>query len=213
MTTVQNQSTTTKTELPAADNKVILLSDVCEKHLIAGHRSDTFVKEFKDAIREGQFKAAVYKGKRFTLPKKFTRRHEEGTFTKDSRDYMIQNSEEFHEWFNEINSRLLVSREGGKIPLTAEAINAGLIDFDELADETRQKLKRSHEKGRNLGMMHSKKRNEAEEAEDTEEEIEEVTPVKKAPAKKAPSRAKKAPEPVIEEDEDEEDDDDDILDE
>lgn len=207
---------TSKTPLPTPEEApFILLSTVCTKHLVATQRSDTFVKRFKDAISEEEIDAGIYRQEKFTLPKLFHKRDQGGTHQKEIRDYIIQNDDKFQKWFEETNTSLVATREG-KVPVTLDNITSGLIDFADLVRGTREGIRQSKEKGRNLGLTHGKKNGkrgkdepELDEVEVDEAEVDEVVeekPAKKA-AKPAPKKAK--PAPVVEEDEDN----DDLLDE
>ncbi len=113
-------------------------------------RSDTFVKAFRNAVRDGKIEAA-YIQERFTLPKSFTTRGSDGTYSKDSRDMIFDATPEFEEWFQDINKDLAVSRRGGKIKATVENIEKGPVDFHALAEETRRKMHASYSKGQQLG--------------------------------------------------------------
>ena len=56
-------------------------------------RSDTFVKAFRSAVRDGRIEAA-YIQERFTLPKAFTTRGS-NSYSKDSRDMVFDATPEF----------------------------------------------------------------------------------------------------------------------
>ena len=118
-------------------------------------RSDTFVKAFRSAVRDGRIEAA-YIQERFTLPKSYTTRGSEDTYSKDSRDMIFDVTPEFEEWFRDLNKELAVSRRGGKIRATVENIEAGLVDFKALAEETRRKMHNSFSKGQQLGASRKK---------------------------------------------------------
>lgn len=113
-------------------------------------RSDVFVKQFREAVREGQFDA-TYLPERFTLPKEFSRRGGEGSYQRDTRDMLFEVTPAFEKWFEQTNTELAVSRRTGTVKPTAENIEAGLVDFKALAAETRRKMQASYEKGRALG--------------------------------------------------------------
>ena len=119
-------------------------------------RSDTFIGKFREAVREGELKAAYLPGERFTMPKQFTRRGTNETYTKDTRDMLFEYTPEFEEWFEEVNRELAVSRKGGSIKASVENIEAGLISFEELAEKTRQKMQANFKKGQALGKSRSK---------------------------------------------------------
>jgi len=66
-------------------------------------------------------------------------------------DLIIDVTPEFEAWFARVNKELASTRASGKIKVTAEAIEAGLVDFKALAAETRRKMGVSFEKGQKLG--------------------------------------------------------------
>ncbi|CAM3355708.1 hypothetical protein DESA109040_09135 [Deinococcus saxicola] len=118
-------------------------------------RSDTFVKMFRDAVRDGKFEAA-YMPERFTMPKQFTRRGSEGTYLRDTKEMLFETTPKFDKWFEEVNRELAAARKGGTIKPSVEAIEAGLVDFKQMAAETRKKMQASYEKGQALGQTRSK---------------------------------------------------------
>jgi len=126
----------------------ITLSDQIKK-LHNPQRSDTFVRQLRDAVRKGDIDAAETPG-RFELPKKFAKRGG-GTYTRTAKDLIIDGTPEFEAWFAKVNKELSSTRANGKIKVTAEAIEAGLVDFKALAAETRKKMGASFEKGQKLG--------------------------------------------------------------
>lgn len=127
----------------------ITLSDQIKK-LHNPQRSDAFVKQLRNAIREGDIDAADTPG-RFELPKKFTKRGSTEKYTRKTKDLIIDGTPEFEAWFAKVNKELSSARAGSKIKVTAEAIEAGLVDFKALAAETRRKMGASFEKGQTLG--------------------------------------------------------------
>ncbi len=126
------------------------------KELSNPQRSDTFVKAFRNAVRDGRIEAA-YIQERFTLPKSFTTRGGSDTYSKDSRDMIFDVTPEFEAWFQDLNKSLAVSRRGGKIKPTVENIEKGLVDFRALAEETRRKMAASFDKGQQLGASRAKR--------------------------------------------------------
>lgn len=114
-------------------------------------RSDTFVKEFKAAVREGEFEAAYLSNERFTLPKAFTRRGSDETYNRSMREMIFDVTPAFEKWFEQKNRELAATRRGGNIKPSLETIEAGLVDFKSLARETRQKMQASYNKGQSLG--------------------------------------------------------------
>ncbi|MPY68082.1 hypothetical protein F8S09_15605 [Deinococcus sp. SDU3-2] len=119
-------------------------------------RSDVFIRQFRDAVREGQIDA-TYLSERFTLPKEFKRRGAEGSYQRDAREMLFEATPEFEAWFEQTNNELAAttSRRGGTPKPTAENIEAGLVDFKALAEETRRKMQSSFEKGQTLGRSRS----------------------------------------------------------
>ena len=127
----------------------ITLSDQIKK-LHNPQRSDTFVKQLRNAVRKGDIDAADTPG-RFELPKKFSKRSSDETYTRSAKDMIIDGTPEFEAWFANVNKELSSSRAGGKVKISLEAVEAGLVDFKVLAAETRKKLRASFEKGHHLG--------------------------------------------------------------
>lgn len=120
-------------------------------------RSDTFIRQFRDAVREGEFRAVYVPGERFDMPKQFTRRGKSETYTKNTKEMLFEYTPEFEEWFANVNKELAVARKGGSLKPTLENLEAGLVDFEELARLTQEKMQASHEKGRQLGKSRGKK--------------------------------------------------------
>lgn len=118
-------------------------------------RSDSFVKMFRDAVRDGQFEAA-YLPERFTLPKQYSRRGTVDTYQKDTNEMLFDATPAFETWFEQINRELAAARKGGTIKPTLENIEAGLVDFKAMAAETRKKMQASYTKGQALGKSRRK---------------------------------------------------------
>ncbi|MBB5235964.1 MULTISPECIES: hypothetical protein [Deinococcus] len=118
-------------------------------------RSDAFVRQFRDAVREGKIDA-MYLPERFTMPKEFRRRGAEGSYQRDARDMLFEVTPDAEQWFEQTNTDLAApSRRSGTPKPTAENIEAGLVDFRALAEETRRKMQASYEKGQALGQSRS----------------------------------------------------------
>lgn len=119
-------------------------------------RSDAFVRQFREAVREGKIEA-TYLPERFTMPKEFRRRGEEGSYQRDAREMLFDLTPDFEKWFTQTNEDLAaaVPRRGGVPKPTAENIEAGVVDFKALAEETRRKMQSSFEKGQALGKSRS----------------------------------------------------------
>ncbi|EYB66954.1 hypothetical protein DEIPH_ctg060orf0034 [Deinococcus phoenicis] len=122
-------------------------------------RSDAFVRQFREAVREGKIDA-TYLPERFTLPKEFKRRGAEGSYQRDSREMLFEVTPDFEQWFEQTNNDLAATptRRSGTPKPTAENIEAGVVDFKALAEETRRKMQASYEKGQALGRSRSQGR-------------------------------------------------------
>nr|WP_246580958.1 hypothetical protein [Deinococcus aestuarii] len=128
------------------------------KNLSNPQRSDTFVKRFRDAVREGELEAAELP-QRFTLPKTYRKRGSDETATRDVREMVFEPSPEFEAWFTRVNEELSAGRERrARVKPTLENIEAGSVDFRALAEETRRKLNASFEKGQTLGKSRAQTR-------------------------------------------------------
>lgn len=113
-------------------------------------RSDTFVKMFRSAVREGKIEGA-YMPERFTLPKTFSKRGGGTSYQRQAKEMLFEVTPSFEEWFEEANRELTASRKGGKIKASVEAVEAGLVDFSQMAAATRLKMQASFTKGQRLG--------------------------------------------------------------
>jgi len=127
----------------------ITLSDQIKK-LHHSQRSDTFVKQLRTAVREGAFMAADLPA-RFPLPKQYSKRGSDVIYNRTVRDMVIDATPAFEAWFETVNRELTPSRTGGRIKVSAEAIEAGLVDFKALAAQTREKMGTSFKKRQALG--------------------------------------------------------------
>jgi len=127
----------------------ITLSDQIKK-LHNPQRSDAFVKQLRNAVREGDIDAADLQV-RFDLPKRFAKRGTDETYTRKVRDMIIHVTPAFEEWFENTNRELTPSRNGGRIKVSVETIESGLVDFKSLAAATRKKMDASFNKGQALG--------------------------------------------------------------
>jgi len=134
----------------------ITLSDQIRK-LHNPQRSDAFVKQLRTAVREGDITAADLPN-RFELPKKYAKRASSETYTRSVKDMVIDGTPAFEAWFETVNRELSPSRSGGKIKVSAESIEAGLVDFKALAAETRKKMSASFDKGQALGKSRAGKK-------------------------------------------------------
>lgn len=113
-------------------------------------QSAAFVKHFRDAVRDGQFDAVDLQ-ERFVLPKVFRRRGSEETYQRDVKDMIFERTPAFEAWRETTQQTLASSARPRKPKLTVENLEAGVLDFKALAEETRRKLQRQFEKGQALG--------------------------------------------------------------
>lgn len=114
-------------------------------------RSDAFVKQFREAVRTGEFEAADLP-ERFTLSKDFRRRGTEDTYQRQVKDMVLEVTPEFEAWFESTDKELATSaRRTARPKLSLETVESGAIDFKALAEETRRKMQASYEKGQALG--------------------------------------------------------------
>ena len=127
----------------------ITLSEQVKK-LHNPQRSDAFVKLLRSAVREGEVMAADLPA-RFDLPKQYARRGEREKYTRKVRDMVIDATPKFETWFDQTNVELSPARTGGRIKVSLESVEAGLVDFKALAAETRKKMGASFSKGQALG--------------------------------------------------------------
>ncbi len=118
-------------------------------------RSDTFIRLFRNAVREGKFEG-TYIPERFTLPKSFTRRGGGASYNREAKEMIFEVTPAFDKWFDETNRELAASRRGGRVKPSVEAIEAGLVDFKAMAAETRKKMQASFTKGQSLGKSRTK---------------------------------------------------------
>lgn len=123
-------------------------------------RSDQFVKRFREAVRKGEFDA-MYLQERFTMPKKYNRRGQEGTYQRDTKDMLFEETDVFKEWFEVVNTELGQNRRSVRIKASLEAVESGEIDFKEMSERTRQSMQASYEKGQALGNSRAKSRKAA----------------------------------------------------
>ncbi|BDP40041.1 hypothetical protein DAETH_00100 [Deinococcus aetherius] len=118
-------------------------------------RSDAFLKQFREAVREGKFEA-TYLPERFTLPKQFSRRGGEGTYQRETKEMLFEVTPAFEKWFEQTNKDLVATRRAGTVKPSLEAIESGQLDFKALAAETRKRMQASFEKGQTLGKSRAK---------------------------------------------------------
>ncbi|GGO32905.1 hypothetical protein GCM10008949_31240 [Deinococcus humi] len=121
-------------------------------------QSDTFVKLFKAAVRDGRV-IATDLPERFTLPKNHVRRGAEGTYQRDTREMVYEVTPKVEQWVQETQAALAqVRTRTRKVKLTSEAVEAGEVDFQALAAETRRKMQAKYEKGQKPSQGKSRKK-------------------------------------------------------
>lgn len=121
-------------------------------------QSDTFVKLFRAAVRDGRI-VATDLPERFTMPKNFNRRGAEGTHQRDTREMLYEVTPKAEKWVEETRAALAQARtRTRKVKLTSEAVQSGEVDFKALAAETRRKMQARHDKGQQLGLGNSRKK-------------------------------------------------------
>ncbi len=120
-------------------------------------RSDAFVKRFRDAVREGKIDA-MNLPERFTMPKQYSRRGAEGTYQRETKDMLFDDTAAFKKWFEGVNEELGVTRRAAAPKVSLEAVESGDVDFKTLVEETRRKMEASYKKGQDLGKSRAKGR-------------------------------------------------------
>ena len=118
-------------------------------------KADTFVKLFRAAAREGTFDA-VQVGERFTLPKEYKPRKEDGRAQRDVKDMVFERTPAFDAWFEDVQPQLVGRTRQPKVKVSLESIQSGKVDFKALAEETRAKMTASFAKGQALGNSRAK---------------------------------------------------------
>ncbi|GGJ45423.1 hypothetical protein [Deinococcus roseus] len=113
-------------------------------------RSDQFVRQFRNAVRDGIFDATEIP-ERFELPKQYAKRGQEGAFSKSAKEMVFELNPAFEAWFNDLDDQLTQNKRTRKVKPSLEAFSKGELDFKTLAAATRAKMKASEEKGKKLG--------------------------------------------------------------
>jgi len=119
-------------------------------------RSDAFVRRFREAVRTGELEAAQG-GPRFPLPKTFRRRGSGETATREAREMVIALTPEYEAWFTRVDAELAAPSRRARPKPTVENIEAGVVDFKALAEETRRKMQAAYDKGQQLGKSRAQK--------------------------------------------------------
>lgn len=121
-------------------------------------QSEVFVKLFKAAVREGTVDAFELP-ERFTMPKVYNRRGAEGTYQRDSRDMLYEDSPSLNKWFEDTKTALAkAGSRQRKVKPSLEAVETGALDFKALAAETRRKMQAKYDRGQHLGQSRGQKR-------------------------------------------------------
>lgn len=121
-------------------------------------KSDTFVKLFRAAVRDGKIEAMDL-GERFTMPKVFNRRGQQGTYQRPARDMLFEVTSDSEKWFEETKAALQkTGSRQRKVKPSVETIESGEFDFKAAAEETRRKMQANFSKGQQLGNSRAKTR-------------------------------------------------------
>lgn len=123
-------------------------------------QSETFVKLFRAAVRDGKLDAMDLP-ERFTMPKVYARRGTSGTYQRDTRDMLYDASAKAEAWFEstkELMAKDKASTRKRRVKPSLEAVESGAIDFQAAVEETRRKMQLKYEKGQQLGMSRSKQK-------------------------------------------------------
>ncbi|CAM3775047.1 HK97 gp10 family phage protein [Deinococcus saxicola] len=96
-------------------------------------QSDTFVKLFRAAVRDGRV-IATELPERFMLPKEYTRRGAEGTYQRNAREMVYEATPKAEKWAEDTRAALAQARtRTAKVQFTSEAAESGAVDFKALA--------------------------------------------------------------------------------
>lgn len=133
------------------------LSDLVTE-LSQPQKSDTFVKLFRAAVRDGKIEAMDL-SERFTMPKIFNGRGEQGNYQRTAKDMLFLVTPESTEWFENTRTSLKTSSSRQrKIKPSLENIESGQFDFKTAAQQTREKMQANFNKGQQLGKRRAKSR-------------------------------------------------------
>ena len=114
-------------------------------------RSDAFVKQFRNAVREGKIEAADLP-ERFELPKEYRRRGADGTYSRTMKDMVVDVTPAYKKWFDGVNEELSQNTRRASAPKASlESVESGDVDFAAMVEETRKKMQASFAKGQSLG--------------------------------------------------------------
>lgn len=114
-------------------------------------RSDAFVKQFRNAVREGKIEAADLP-ERFELPKEYRRRGADETYSRSMKDMVVDVTPAYKKWFDGVNEELsTVTRRTAAPKASLESVESGDVDFAAMVEETRRKMQASFAKGQTLG--------------------------------------------------------------
>ncbi|GGJ29121.1 hypothetical protein [Deinococcus roseus] len=119
-------------------------------------RSDQFVRQFRNAVRDEIFDAAEIEG-RFELPKEYSRRSSGDTYKRQAKEMIFELTPAYEKWYEEVTQELNTSKRQKRIKPTLEAYASGSLDFKTAAAATREKMKASEQKGKKLGSSRKKK--------------------------------------------------------
>ncbi len=122
-------------------------------------QSDTFIKLFKAAVREGKVDAMELP-ERFTMPKVYNRRGAEGSYQRNAREMLYDDNAKAEAWIQATVETLSKAKtpRTHKVKISIENVENGEIDFQAAVEETRRKMQAKYEKGYQLGMSRSRKK-------------------------------------------------------
>lgn len=118
--------------------------------------SDTFVKLFRAAVRDGKIEA-MDAPERFTVPKMYKRRGAAGSYQRQARDMIYRDTPAVTAWFKGTKEALAnTPTRQRKAKPSLESVQSGEYDFAAAAAETRRKMQAKFEKGQKLGTSRAK---------------------------------------------------------
>ena len=73
-------------------------------------RSDQFVRQFRNAVRDGVFDATEIP-ERFELPKQYAKRGQDASYSKSAKEMVFEVNPAFEAWFNDLDDPEPVPRD------------------------------------------------------------------------------------------------------
>lgn len=110
----------------------------------------TFLKAFRNEVRQGHIDGAYLPGK-FTLPGSTS----SGTQRlRQHRNMIYLHTDQVEQWFTNFNA----SQQRLTVKVTAEAVINGDVNFQDLVQKTRQAMQQRYDHGQTLGRQQARKR-------------------------------------------------------